>query len=198
MRRTCANCATLASLTTVSKRMFYCSSSSTAQSASTTAGIELGSGATAQLGPRLRHRQSVPVGMGRAHRVIGVADGDDSRPDGDLLPARSIRIALSVQTLLHGAHQRGDRRQRRRRPHDPLADQRVLADEQALVGIERSGLEQDRVRQRDLADVMQLGPALDVLGPRGRRGPTGAPPGRRSRPPSGGARTGSDRARRAS
>ena len=47
---------------------------------------------------------------------------------------------------------------------DPLADQRVAADELPLVRVQRAGLGEDRVRDRDLADVVQLGGVAHALG----------------------------------
>jgi hypothetical protein len=40
---------------------------------------------------------------------------------------------------------------------DALADDRVPANERPFVGVERTGLGENRVRDTDLADVMQLG-----------------------------------------
>ncbi len=54
------------------------------------------------------------------------------------------------------ADELADLRQRGRCRDDPLAHERVLADELPLVGIERVGLGEDRVRNRDLAEVVQL------------------------------------------
>jgi hypothetical protein len=57
--------------------------------------------------------------------------------------------------------ERRDRLQRRRHLDDCLADHPVAAHEHALVLVERAGLGQDRVGDRDVADVVQLGGARD-------------------------------------
>ena len=44
---------------------------------------------------------------------------------------------------------------------DPLADQRVAAHERPLVLVELAGLVEDRVGNRSLADVVELGRQLD-------------------------------------
>ena len=61
------------------------------------------------------------------------------------------------------AHERGDRAQRRRGGDDALADDRVAADELPLGVVERGGLVEDRVGDRDLADVVQRGGVADVV-----------------------------------
>jgi hypothetical protein len=54
------------------------------------------------------------------------------------------------------AHDRRDPRERRRRGHDALADQRVPLREGQLVAIERASLAENRLGHGGLADVVQL------------------------------------------
>src|ERR1019366_5130000 len=41
-----------------------------------------------------------PVDAVGGHRVVGVADGDDARADGDLGALESVRVALSVESFV--------------------------------------------------------------------------------------------------
>src|SRR5579862_1284197 len=128
--------------------------------------IELAAGAAAKLGDRLLHGDARAVGAVAAHRVIGVADGDDPGPEGDFATRTAVRVAAAVVALVACAHEVGDRHHRGSGGEDPLADLAVALDDLALDRVERSGLAQDRLRYGDLADVVQLGAAdchLEVL-----------------------------------
>src|ERR1700730_6227611 len=54
-------------------------------------------------------------------------------------------------------------RERRRRDQDALSDKGVTAHELPLLLVERAGLVQDRFRDRDLADVVELAGELDAF-----------------------------------
>ena len=77
-------------------------------------------------------------------------------PSGISSPGLPVRIAGAVESLVARANELADLRQRGSRRDDPLADERVLADELPLVGVERVGLGENRIRDRDLAEVVQL------------------------------------------
>ena len=116
-----------------------------------------------RLGVLARHARAVrPVGH---HRVERVADGDDPRAERDRLAGEPVGVAAAVPALVAGAHERGDGAQRGHREQEALADERVAAHELPLGVVERAGLAQDRLRQPDLADVVQLG-AVEQLGQR--------------------------------
>jgi hypothetical protein len=55
------------------------------------------------------------------------------------------------------------RHQRRGAREDPLADDGVALHERPLLWVERAGLEEDRVGDRGLPDVVQLGGEHDTL-----------------------------------
>ena len=46
---------------------------------------------------------------------------------------------------------------------DPLADQRVLLNDLPLLVVERTGLLQDRLREGELADIVELRSGTDEL-----------------------------------
>ena len=75
---------------------------------------------------------------------------------GNLLAGETVRVAGAVEPLVGGADDGRDAVERGRGAQDPLADQRVLADEGPLAVVERPGLVQDLVRHRELAQVVEL------------------------------------------
>ena len=126
------------------------------------------------------------VGAVGGHRVEGVARrATIARAERDLLAGEAVRVAGAVPALVAGAHEPRDAAERGRGGDDALADQRVAADERPLVLVERPGLVEDRVGDRDLADVVQLGGVADAA----------RPPRRRQAEPAGG-RLGERRRRR--
>ena len=84
-------------------------------------------------------------------------------PSGIDSPGQAIGVARAVPPLVGGAHQRRNVGKGGRGGDDALARDRVLVHEAPLVGGERPGLVQDRLRDRDLADVVQLGGNADGL-----------------------------------
>src|SRR3954453_9044565 len=115
--------------------------------------VELGARAAAQLGQRLVRGQRLLVGAARAHRVVRVAHRDDPGGQWYLVAEAPVGVAAAVDALVRGAHDRGDVGEGRRRLDDALADDGVTLHERPLRGVERAGLLEDRVRDRDLADV---------------------------------------------
>ena len=86
--------------------------------------------------------------------------------DRDRLAGEPVGIAAAVPAFVRAAHDVCDRSQRACGGDDPLADQRVLAHEADLFEVQRTWLVENRIRDRDLADVVQLGGAhgdVDLL-----------------------------------
>src|SRR4051812_5057638 len=106
--------------------------------------VELGAGAAAQLGERLLGIERALVRAVRRHRVVGIADRDDSCAERDLVAGEAVRVAVAVVVLVARAHERGDRTQRDRGAEDALADDRVAGDELPLVRVELARLVEDR------------------------------------------------------
>ena len=125
--------------------------------------VELRAGAAPQLRERLVLGVGLAVRARRDHRDERVADGDDARAERDLRAAQPIRVAVPVVALMGRADEPGDRAERGRGGEDRLADDRVLADQGPLLLGEGAGLVHDRVRDRDHADVAQLGGTGDLV-----------------------------------
>jgi len=132
-------------------------------------GVELGAGAGAQLAQRRVRGHPPPVRAIGSHRVERVAHEDDARAERDLRSGQAVRVAAAVVALVARAHEPGDRHQRRCDAEDPLADDGVAAHERPLLVVQRTGLGEDAVRDRHLADVQQLGGAHDLVERLGRQ-----------------------------
>ena len=74
-----------------------------------------------------------------------------------------VRIAGAVPALVGGADDRRDRAQGSGGAEDPLAEDRVLSHEVPLGTVQRAGLVEDPVGDADLADVVQLRRATDLV-----------------------------------
>ena len=83
------------------------------------------------------------VGHGRAvrpvrdHRLVGVGDGDDARPDRDLRAGEAVRVAATVEPLVVMEHDRGRVADCAGLLEHDLADLRVLDDRPPLGRRER-------------------------------------------------------------
>src|SRR5215207_3090156 len=126
-------------------------------------GIELRPGARPELLDRLIAGHRPAVGPVARHRVEGVADAHDPRPEGDLVAGQLVGVAASVEVLVRGADQHRHRDEGRGARQDPLADHGVLAHVGPVLLAQRAGLVEDRVRHRHLADVVKLGRADDLV-----------------------------------
>src|SRR5665647_2397378 len=118
------------------------------------------------MGPRVGRRQGWPVGPIARQRVEDICDGDDASLQRNLLAGEPARIAGAVpalvvrprddggdvQQLLTGA---GEQR---------MACLRVALHLDTLWGVERAGLSEHRVGDRDLADVVQRAHETEKLG----------------------------------
>ena len=93
----------------------------------------------------------------RAQRVVDVADGADATLERDLLACQAAGIAGAVPALVVGAGDRlGHLDERRVRAREDLgALRRVRLHDPPLVRVESAWLEQDVVRDSDLADVVE-------------------------------------------
>ena len=78
-------------------------------------------------------------------------------------PAFLSGIALAVPALVAGAHDAADVLQLVDRGDDLLAELRVRLDQEALLVGQRPGLQQHRVRDADLADVVEERAELQPL-----------------------------------
>ena len=130
-------------------------SRSTPISCTTTWGSNSRPGAGAQLAhrrPRLQRSAPRPV---RGHRVEGVAGQDDAARERDVLARAALRIAAAVPVLVLAQDDLRDVAEARH-PLEHLGPaQRVLLHHVPFVLVQRPGLQQDRVGDADLADVVQ-------------------------------------------
>ncbi len=101
---------------------------------------------------------------GRRHRLIRVGDGEDPGLDRDLVRAQTERVALAVQPLVVGAHPAGDV-VHPRMLEDPGPDLGVATHLSPLLCRERARLEQDRVGDADLSEVVEHTGGVDPLKP---------------------------------
>jgi len=118
--------------------------------------VELRARARTQLDDRQLFADRGAIRAIARHRVEGIAGEDDPGLERDRLAGQRVRIALAVEALVTGAHDAGDGDERRRAGEDALADDRVSTHERPLLCVEWTGLEEDRVGDRGLADVVQI------------------------------------------
>src|SRR5918992_3568579 len=117
--------------------------------------VELGAGHAAQLRPGLVLREGGPVRPRRGHRLVGVTGEDDAGARRYLLAGQPVGIARAVPALVGAAHDRQHVREKLHRRQDLLPDHRVALHDLALLGGERPGLVQDRLRHGQLSDVVE-------------------------------------------
>ena len=117
-----------------------------------------------------------PVWSARDHRLVGVGDGDDPRPDRDLLAGEPVRVAAAVVPLVVVEHDRRRVAQRAGLLEDDLADLGVLGDDPPLRLVELARLGEDLVRDRELAQVVEQARRPDPVDLAGRAGPGSWPP----------------------
>ena len=125
-------------------------------------GVELGAGTVMELcdGVHERHRQLVRA-VAR-HRVVCVDDGDDARADRDLVAPEPVGVAAAVHPFVGRSDDRCDALECWCGGDDSFADLAVALHVAAFPGVERSGLVEDRVGDRCLPDVVELGRARDI------------------------------------
>ena len=126
-------------------------------------GVELDAGLAAQLVDRGLVRDRGAVRPAGDHRLVGVDDRHDPRPDRDLAAGEAVGIAAAVVPLVVVEHDRRRVAQRAGLLEDDLADLRVLRHDPPLGRREVAGLGQDLVRDRELAEVVEQARGADAL-----------------------------------
>src|SRR6266851_9546061 len=96
-------------------------------------------------------------------RVERVADGDDPGQQRDARAAQAVGVAVAVERLVVVADDRQQVRARSQRADDVLADLRMGTHEHQLTRVKRARLQQDAVRDSDLADVMDDAAAIQGI-----------------------------------
>ena len=134
-----------------------------AQKDATRAGVELHAGAPLKLRCSLLEAERRAPGSGLRHRDECVTDRDQARTERDLLFGEAVGVSAPVPALVSRADQLRDGRHRRCRRKDALTDQRVIAHDLPLAGVQRPLLVQDRVGHGNLADVVELRGARDLV-----------------------------------
>ena len=122
-----------------------------------TARAELGGGGAAKLGERLVERPGRAVDAGRQHRVERVGDVDDPRAERDLLALQAVGIAGAVEALVVVADRRNGVAEEAEPVDDAGALVGVALHQRPLLLRQARRLQQDRVRDRQLADVVEEG-----------------------------------------
>ena len=116
--------------------------------------VELLAGGLLELVERLLDRHAAPVQARRGHRLERVRDAEHAAGERDVLALELVRVAAAVPALVQVEHPLGDL------GHagalDDVAAQRGVALhlEELVVG-EPRGLQQHRVGDADLADVVE-------------------------------------------
>ncbi len=101
------------------------------------------------------HRDGLGVGTIEGHRVEGVGHREDAGREGNRLAGQPERVAGAVPPLVVVVDDR-DRVAQEGNPLEELAAHlRMAPHDPPLVRRERAGLEEDRVGDADLADVVQ-------------------------------------------
>src|SRR5687767_6519312 len=122
--------------------------------------VELRAGALAQLAKGVAVRHGLAVRAVARHRVVRVAGEDDPAAHRNGVAGQAVGVAAAVPALVLVAHDPRYAPESRDRPEDALADDRMLLHQDPLVVVEWTVLVQDRVRDADLADVVQQGRGL--------------------------------------
>src|SRR5258708_18626622 len=117
-------------------------------------GIPLRSGSRAQYGHRCIGGEPRPVRPVVHQGIECIAYRNNSSESRNLPPAKTVRIAAAVVTLVVMPDDRKNARRGLQRPHGCLADPHMLSHARGLDLVERAGLEQDRVGHADLSDVV--------------------------------------------
>src|SRR5262245_30002008 len=127
-------------------------------------GVELPAGLSDQLTARGGPAERTPVRPVARHRVERVGNGEDPRRHRDLRRNQRVRIPAAVPALVVRAHDLEPATLQERHPAEELlAEDRVRLHQAALGIVERPRLQQDLVRDPDLADVVEHEAVDDAL-----------------------------------
>src|SRR6476469_2871198 len=118
-------------------------------------GVELGAGAGEDLVDRVVERAAEPVRAVARDGVDRVGDGEDARPQRDLVRPEAGRVAAAVPALVVVEHDVERAVEERDRVEDPGARLGVAAHEGPLAVVERPRLLEHGVGDRELPDVVQ-------------------------------------------
>jgi len=133
------------------------------------AAVEGGSRVLAKQGERLLVAPGGPVDAGRHERVVHVADGEDARVEKELLGLQPTWVAGSVQTLVVVAYELPHRiREATEVVQQAASPVGVPFDHRIFPVVEGARLLQDRVRDRELPDVVNEPPDRKRPQPAGR------------------------------
>ena len=116
---------------------------------------ELGGCGVAELGERLVERPRGLVDAGRQHRVERVGDMDDPRAERDLLALQTVGVAGAVEALVMVADCRNGVSEEAEPVDNPCTLVGVTPHQLPLLLGQARRLQQDRVRDRELADVVE-------------------------------------------
>src|SRR3954468_6639318 len=128
--------------------------------------IELRAGAPLDLRDRLFEAEGGPVEPVGSHRVEGVGHEDDACAARDVLPGKTVGVAVVVPALVVMEDPVGDRVDAEALEH-AVADLRMALEQEPLRVGQCCGLAQDLLRDRELAEVVQApreARQLDVVG----------------------------------
>jgi len=104
--------------------------------------------------PLLAPRRS--VGTVRDERVVDIADAEHAGRKVKLIAGESVGVAAAVEALVVVAHEPEHLGREAAEAADQLLSVLgVAADDRVLARVERAGLVEDRVRDRELADVVE-------------------------------------------
>ncbi len=95
--------------------------------------------------------------------MVRVAGEDDPRLERDVVAREAVRVAGAVEALVAAPHDAPDFGELLDRSEDARAEVGMRLDDRALVVGQRPGLREDRLRDPDLADVVEEGAELQAL-----------------------------------
>src|SRR5437870_1816174 len=124
-------------------------------------GIPLPAGAVAKDRERFLDRLARAVGAIVDQRIERVADRNDARQLRNARAREAIGISGPVEMLVVVADDGQQARPGTKGRDDVLADDRMQVHRDLFVGVERPGLEEDGVRNSDLADVVDEAAAVE-------------------------------------
>src|SRR6266403_5699094 len=127
------------------------------------AGVELGAAAARDLQARLGERRRLAIRAVAGHRVQRIRDGEDARAQRDRLSPELVRISSAVPALLVREHDLRGGAEEVDGLQDPVAHLRMPPHLRPLGLGQGTWLEEDAVRDADLADVVEERAAADVL-----------------------------------